>query len=195
MSELQQRLDLLLGRLRSSYDSIGHSSGRPYVYFVYPPDREKMVFRMIDDATLSPVGDLAFIHIDLLHTVMQATAGQEERREVLLDSPDVGKTASSSLMRLWAREVGKVVASRLAAPSGVGRPVVVFRGLAALHPLGNPTGLMELLAEKETRDPETNRVVPIVILVPGERPPQTSRTYNFLGRADLQLDFYRGEEA
>ena len=195
MTELQQRLDLLLGRLRSSYDSIGHSSGRPYVYFVYAPDREKMVFRMVDDATSSPVGDLAFIHIDLLQLVMQATAGQEERREALLDSPDAGRTASSSMMRLWAREIGKEVSNGLAAASVAGRPVVVFRGLAALYPVGNPTGLMELLAEHEIRDPETNRVVPIVVLVPGERPPQTSRAYYFLGRADLQLDFYRGEEA
>ncbi len=195
MNELQERLDLLLGRLRSSYDSIGHSSGRPYVYFVYPPDREKLVYRMVDEATSSPAGNLAFVHVHLLPTVMQTTASQEARREELLDSSDAGKTASTSLMRLWSRAIGREVADRLPSTADAGRPVIVFRGLAALYPVGNPTGLMELLAENEVRDRVTGRVVPIVILVPGVRPPQTSRTYWFLGRSDLQLDFYRGEEA
>lgn len=195
MNELQERLDLLLGRLRSSYDSIGHSSGRPYVYFVYPPDREKLVYRMVDEATSSPVGNLAFVHVNLLPTVMQTTAGQESRREELLDGSDAGRTASTSLMRLWSRAIGRELADRLPATADAGRPVIVFRGMAALYPVGNHTGLMELLAENEVRDRVTGRVVPIVILVPGVRPPQTSRAYWFLGRPDLQLDFYRGEEA
>jgi len=75
-----------------------------------------------------------------------------------------------------------------------GRPVVVLHGLAALHPLGNPTSLMEQIAEREPHDPCTKRIVPFVLLVPGLRPPGTSRTYLFLGREDLRLEFYRGEE-
>jgi hypothetical protein len=35
----------------------------------------------------------------------------------------------------------------------------------------------------------------IVLLVPGIRPPQTSREYLFLGLERLDLSFYRGEEA
>ena len=54
---------------------------------------------------------------------------------------------------------------------------------------------MEAVAEQESRDPATGRIVPIVILTPGVRPPATSRTYLFLGREDLRLEFYRGEEA
>jgi len=70
----------------------------------------------------------------------------------------------------------------------------VLYGLAALHPLGNPTNLMEAVAEQEPRDPTTNKIVPVVLLVPGTHPPQTSRTYLFLGLENEQLSFYRGEE-
>jgi hypothetical protein len=80
-----------------------------------------------------------------------------------------------------------------AAPRG--RPVAVLCGLAALHPLGTPTRLMETMAEQEVRDPRTDRIVPVVLLVPGVRPPQTSRRYWFLGQQRLDCDFYRGEEA
>ena len=72
--------------------------------------------------------------------------------------------------------------------------MVVLHGLAALHPLGNPTALMEFLAEQEPRDPSTNSIVPIALLIPGVRPPQTSRRYLFLGQERLRFDFYRGEE-
>jgi len=53
---------------------------------------------------------------------------------------------------------------------------------------------MEFLAEHEPRHPDTNTIVPIVLLIPGTRPPQTSRRYLFLGQERLRLDFYRGEE-
>ncbi len=53
---------------------------------------------------------------------------------------------------------------------------------------------MEGIAEQEPRDPLTNRIVPIVLLVPGTRPAQTSRQYRFLGLDRRTLDFYRGEE-
>lgn len=195
MIELQQRFDMLLARLRTTYDGIGHSSGRPYVYYVYPPEREQMVFRMVDDATVGPTGDLAFIHVDLLPLVVQATAGQETSREDLLRGEKGDGSAAQSIVRLWANTIRRRSVQQLAeVPPGL-RPVIVFRRLAALHPLGNPTGLMELLAEKEIRDPHTDAVVPIVVLVPGTQPPQTSRTYDFLGLEGLRLTFYRGEEA
>ncbi len=97
-------------------------------------------------------------------------------------------------MRLWARTLSRDITARLESAQQEGRPVVVLQGLAALHPLGNPTALMEFLAEQEPRDPRTNTVVPIVLLIPGVRPPQTSRRYLFLGQERLRLDFYRGEE-
>ena len=53
---------------------------------------------------------------------------------------------------------------------------------------------MEFLAEQEPRNPRTTTIVPIVLLIPGIRPPQTSRRYLFLGQERLRLDFYRGEE-
>ena len=37
---LEQRFTDAVGRLHTAYDNIGHSSGRPYLYFVYPPEHE-----------------------------------------------------------------------------------------------------------------------------------------------------------
>ncbi|MBN1139878.1 MAG: hypothetical protein JXM73_25120 [Anaerolineae bacterium] len=192
MDELTQRLEYLLERLRTTYDGIGHSSGRPYVYLVYPPDQERAMRRLADEH-LHNTDALCFYHLDLLPITIAALAGQEERRQQLLQDPTKGKGASESILRLWGRQVSRTVQEELST-GACGRPVVVLRGLAALHPLGNPTSLMEAVAESEPRDPATGQIVPFVLLVPGVRPPGTSRTYLFLGREDLRLEFYRGEE-
>ena len=138
---------------------------------------------------------LFFHHIDLLPLTIKSLAGQEERRQQLLNDPLKTSSVTEAIMRLWARAVSRDITTRLetAQPEG-GRPVVVLRELAALHPLGNPTVLMEFLAEHEPRHPSNNTIVPIVLLIPGIRPPQTSRRYLFLGQEHLRLDFYRGEE-
>ena len=192
MDELTRRLEYLIDRLKTAYDGIGHSSGRPYVYLVYPPDQERAMRRLADEHLRSNDW-LTYHHIDLLPLTIESLAGQEERREQLLSDARQGPSAAQSVLRLWARRVGRAVNERLEAPAS-GRPVVVLRGLASLHPLGNPTSLMEEIAEREPRDPATNQIVPFVLLVPGVRPPGTSRTYLFLGREDLRLEFYRGEE-
>jgi hypothetical protein len=111
----------------------------------------------------------------------------------LLERPQAGE-AADSIVRRWARALVREIDKSLEHPTSAGRPVVVLVGLAALHPLGNPTLLMERLAEQEPRDPVTNKVLPVVLFVPGLRPPQTSRRYLFLGRAENDLVFYRGEE-
>jgi len=192
--ELQQRLDVLLHRLRTAYDGIGHSSGRPYVYFVYPPEQERAMQRLVDEQLRSDT-NLTFHHLDLLPLTIQSLAGQEERRQQLLNDPLKTSSVTEAIMRLWARAVSRTIISSLEASQPEGRhPVVVLRGLSALHPLGNPTTLMEFLAEHEPRHPGTNTIVPIVLLIPGTRPPQTSRRYLFLGQEHLRLDFYRGEE-
>lgn len=193
MSELANRLAYLVERLRSAYDGIGHSSGRPYVYFVYPPEQERALRRLADEY-LRDDTSLRFHHVDLLGITIESLANREERSQQLLNDPLRKAGSAESILRLWARAVGKEIAAALVAPSSSGRPVVVLRGLAALHPLGNPTELMEALAEEEPRDPATGRMVPVVLLVPGVRPPQTSRTYQFLGLERLQCTFYRGEE-
>lgn len=192
MNHLAERLALLTQRLRTAYDGIGSSHGRPYVYLVYPPDQERALRRLADDALQSDAS-LTFYHLDVLDIVLQSTAGQEERREALLHDPTTGSQAAGSLLRLWARRIGDAM-HRVVQATPAERPVVVLRGLAALHPLGTPTGMMESLAEQEPRDPATGRVVPIVLFVPGSRPPQTSREYLFLGQERLRQDFYRGEE-
>lgn len=192
-SPIQERLDLLLLRLRTAYDGIGHSSGRPYVYFIYEPQNEQRIRRLVDELLVSD-GNLCFYHLDLLPLTIATLKGQEEKRQQLLNDPLKAGGTAVAVTRLWARSLSREINGKLATPPGSGRPVVVLRGLAALHPLGNPTALMEALAEQEPRDPKTGAIVPIVLLVPGIRPPQTSRRYLFLGLEESRLDFYRGEE-
>ena len=194
MSDLADRLRFLHQRLRSAYDGIGHSSGRPYVYVVYPPSQERTLRRLVDNEFRSHAA-LTFVHLDLLPLTMQSLAGQEHRRETLLNDPARSAGTKESLVRLWGRALAQRIAEQFAVPAPPDRPVVVLRGFAALHPLGTPTSLMESLAEQEPRDPATGRVVPMVLLIPGARPPQTSRVYLFLGQERLRQNFYRGEEA
>ncbi len=194
MNELLRRLETLRQRLRTAYDGIGHSSGRPYVYFVYPPEQERAMRRLVDE-TLQGEATLAYHHIDLLQVTIRSLVGHEERRAELLNDAAQGGGAADSILRLWTRNLVRSINHSLESPTSQGRPLTVLRGLAAIHPLGTPTRLMESMAEQEVRDPRTGRVVPIVVLVPGVRPPQTSRRYWFLGQRRLECDFYRGEEA
>jgi hypothetical protein len=194
VNDLEQRLSQLKHRLRTAYDGIGHSHGRPYVYFVYPAEQERGLRRLVD-AELTNEATLTFYHLDIFTIVANSSAGQEARREELLNDPLKSGEAMRSLLRMWARRVGQTVTASVATNPAQARPVVVLRGLAALHPLGTPTGMMEELAEQEPRNPATGQMVPIVVLVPGVRPPQTSREYLFLGQERLRQPFYRGEEA
>ncbi|MEI6043486.1 MAG: hypothetical protein WCS37_03735 [Chloroflexota bacterium] len=190
---ISERLELLLERLRTTYDGIGHSSGRPYVYFIYEPGREREVRRRVGERFQSDE-DLSFHYVDFLNITMKAIAGQEDRRRELLNDPSKAGSSAQAIVRLWAKKLSQEINERLVSPATAGRPVMILQGLAALHPLGNPTSLMEALAEQEPRDPKTGLVVPIVLLVPGSRPPQSSRRYLFLDLENLRLDFYRGEE-
>lgn len=183
----------MLARLRDAYDGIGHSSGRPYLYFVYPPEKDQWVRRLADEQ-MQGDGDLHYIHLDLVRLTQDSLAGQEEKRTALLNDPSRSDGVKTSIMRLWARHVGKVIQAQVESVPATARPVVALRGLAALHPLGNPTMLMESVAEAEPRHPASGRPIPIVLLVPGTHPPQTSRTYCFLGLDSAESTFYRGEE-
>jgi hypothetical protein len=190
--DLQLRLDYLIERLRSTYDGIGHSSGRPYVYFVYDPVDESQMRRLINEQLISDA-QLTFYTIDVLRITIDSLTGQEEQRQNLLNDPK--RTLSSSgIMRLWARRINTAINTYLEKTRDGERPVIVLHSLAALHPLGNPTALMEFLAEQEPHNPITGTIVPVVLLIPGTRPPQTSRVYLFLNQEKLRLTFYRGEE-
>ncbi len=191
IDELQQRFDLLLNRLSTAYDGIGHSSGRPYIYFVYPPPRERQIQRMVD-LQMKTYADLAFFCINILKITISSLDGQEERRQQFLNDPQRNQSQTEAILRLWARRLSSEIQQTLTGLETGKRPVVVLQNLAALHPLGDPTSLMEFLAEQEPRNPSTGTIVPIVLFVPGSRPPQTSRSYLFLDQ--IQLDFYRGEE-
>lgn len=189
---IAERLEMLLARLRGSYESIGHSSGRPYIYFIYEPQQERSVQRVVDDRLRSD-DKLCFHRFDLLTLTIAATSGQEDvRREMLLDprKPD----AAAGIVGHWLRRLMRTAEEALTQPESAGRPVILLSGLAALHPLTNPTALMEQIAERELRDPATNRVVPMVLLVPGVQPAGASRQYRFLGLEEQTLSFYRGEE-
>jgi hypothetical protein len=190
--DLSQRLEYLIDRLRSAYGSIGHSSGRPYIYFVYPPSLESQVSTQIRYA-LCTDAHLHVCHLDFLRLSIESLADQEEQRQQLLNDPR--KTNSSiGIVRLWARRTLTKITRELEALEPDVHPVVVLHGLAALHPLGNPTSFMEFLAEQEPRHPKTGAIVPIVLLIPGTRPPQSSHVYLFLGQERLRCNFYRGEE-
>jgi hypothetical protein len=151
--------------------------------------------RRLAEEHLNNDPSLRFHWVDMLDLTIDALKGQEERRQELLNDPAKGPGSAEAIARLWARALSKKMTEALAASDVPGRPVVVLKGLAALHPLANPTTLMEQLAEQEPRHPSTNQMTPIVLLVPGVRPPQTSRCYYFLGLEQLRYDFYRGEEA
>lgn len=189
---LPHRLEMLRARVRDAYDGIGHSSGRPYIYLVYPPEQERAVRRLAAE-TLRDDESVCFHHLDLLPITIAAIRGQEERRQQLLADP-LAPGAAGDIVRRWARALHEAIMTALQSPATAGRPVIVLAGLAALHPLGNPTALMEGIAEQEPRDPHTGRILPIILLVPGARPAQTSRQYRFLGLERCLLDFYRGEE-
>ena len=193
VDELEQRFTAMLQRLAEVYDGIGHSTGRPYLYFVYPPDKDQALRRWADEQ-MTGSDSLSYLHIDLVQITIESLRGQETRRAEHLNDPIKRDDAGKSIVRLWARQLEKQIGAYLAHPSRSGRPVVVLRGMAALYPLGNPTHLMEAIAEREPRDPHTNKVIPFVLLVPGTHPPQSSRTYDFLGLEDQRLSFYRGEE-
>lgn len=190
---LEERFDNMLERLHEAYDSIGHSSGRPYVYFVYPPEKDQYIRRLADDR-MHDNSTLHYVHIDLVRLTIASMAGQEKRRAELLDDPVKGSNAGTSIVRMWARRLAKEIEASLGDLEPGERPVVVLRGTAALHPLGNPTSLMESVAESEPRNPHTGQTIPVVLLVPGTHPPQASRTYDFLGLPQERLTFYRGEE-
>jgi hypothetical protein len=190
---LEERFNTMLARLNEAYDSIGHSSGRPYLYFVYPLAKDQYIRRLADER-MHVDHNLHYIHIDLVRLTIESLAGQEEKRAALLNDPMKGGNAGTSIVRLWARRLAREIETSLVDLERNSRPVVVLRGVAALHPLGNPTNLMESVAESEPRNPHTGGTIPVVLLVPGTHPPQASRTYYFLGLPHARLTFYRGEE-
>lgn len=193
MSDLADRLLLLKQRLQTAYDGIGQSYGRPFVYFVYPPAKEQELQRLVSEELVSSP-PLVFLPIDVLQQIIGVTAGQEQQREQLLGDPRQGKSAAGSLFGRWSLAIAESMREAVATQTAQSKPVLLLNGLAALHPLGTPTSLMEMIAEQETRHPQTNMIVPVLLFVPGVRPPQTSREYLFLGQERMRQSFYRGEE-
>lgn len=190
---LEQRLVHLRSRLAASYDGIGQSSGRPYLYFVYPPERERTLHKLVQDA-LYDDASLQFSALDILPLLIESVAGQEEKRQRLLNEPMNANSTAEALQRLWTRKVLSAINTHLANTPNVAHPVIVLSGLAALHPLSTPTDLMEGVGDQEPRHPQSGKMVPIVLLIPGFRPPQRTHVYRFLSEEHPLLPFYRGED-
>ena len=191
--DVELRLEYLVQRLHTNYEAIGQSSGRPFIYFVYHPSLEGYVQRIVSEQ-LRNDAQVTVHSLDILPLTIIALQGQEELRQRLLNDSLRTESATDAILRLWTRRISSEIATKLTATAEDEHPVIVLYNLAALHPLGNPTSLMEFLAEQEPRNPRTRAIVPVLLLVPGTRPPQTSRLYNFLDQERLQLGFYRGEE-
>jgi hypothetical protein len=195
MEYLEQRLAFLRARLQSAYDGLGQSTGRPYLYLVYPPAADQQVRRFVDELfTVLP--SMHPVRIDLLRLTLDALRGEESGREATLTNPDpaISTTAPGDIAALWQDDLRFAMQQALeATPSGL-RPLILLEGLAALHPLTNPTAVMEQFAEHRLDNPATGRPVPIVLFVPGFRVPHTSRAYYFLTQTPQPLLMYRGED-
>jgi hypothetical protein len=142
VDDLEQRFSAMVQRLDEVYDGIGHSTGRPYLYFVYPPDKDQLLRRLADEQ-MNDGTSLIYLHIDLVQITIEVLRGQEAKRAEHLNDPNKRDDAGNTIVRLWARQLEKKISAYLASFQGAGRPVVVLRGMAALYPLGNPTHLME----------------------------------------------------
>lgn len=195
MDQLEQRFAFLRSRVQSAYDGLGQSTGRPYLYFVYAPDAEQQVRRFIDEL-FTTLPSMDTIRIDLLDLTMDALRGEEEGREVVLVDPNpaISSVAPGDIADIWQDELRIAMQQALEDVPPGARPLILLEGMAALHPLTNPTEVMEKFAEHSLDNPATGRPVPIVLLVPGYRVPNTSRMYSFLTPSSQPLKMYRGED-
>ncbi len=195
MEQLEQRLSNLRSRIQTAYEGLGQTSGRPYIYFVYPPEAEQHVRRAIKELfTMLPA--LHVLRVDVLDLTIDTLHGEEAAREALLVDPDKAKStvAPREIAGIWQEELRELVQRELVAVPPTARPIVFLEGLAALHPLTNPTAVMERFAEQSLDNPSTGRPVPIVLFVPGFLVPHMSRTFHFLTQTSQPLIMYRGEE-
>lgn len=192
-SDIQQRLDQVAERFIQGYHSIGHSVSHPYLYFVYDPDAERLV-QMLLPHLLQDTPPFVVHQVDLLSIAIESLAGQEERRQQLLNDPWKGANQAQAILNVWARETKTRVEALLQTAKGDTRPTLVLSNTAALHPVGNPSTFLEALYElQHPRHPSTSAAVPTLVCVPGFYSAQTSRCYQFLSRGHPVLPFYYGE--
>ena len=195
MEQLEQRLSNLRARIQTAYEGLGQTSGRPYIYFVYPPEAEQQVQRAISEL-FTRLPALHVLHVDVLDLTIDTLHGEETAREALLVDPARVKSdvAPREIAAIWQAELRELVQRKLELVPPTARPIVFLEGLAALHPLTNPTAVMERFAEQSLDHQSTGRPVPIVLFVPGFLVPHMSRTYHFLTQTAQPLTMYRGEE-
>jgi hypothetical protein len=195
MEQLEQRFSSLRTRIQTAYEGLGQSSGRPYLYFIYSPEADQQIRRLIDEL-FSVLPSMYIIRVDVLDLTIDTLSGEEAAREALLVDADPAKSkvAPREIAGIWQEELRELVERKLEAATSTARLIVFLEGLAALHPLTNPTAVMEAFAEHTIDNPSTGRPVPIVLFVPGFLVPHMSRTYHFLTQTSQPLLMYRGED-
>ena len=92
VDELEQRFTTMLQRLAEVYDGIGHSTGRPYLYFVYPPDKDQALRRWADEQ-MTDSDSLCYLHIDLVQITI-------ERRRRQIDCAALGAAVGEADRRV-----------------------------------------------------------------------------------------------
>ena len=187
---MEQRLRLLVEKVHARYECLGHSARYPYVSFVYDPDDEKILPELLLKFFYEDE-HLFFTIIDLLPLSIESVESGEEERDIALNDPMLAQNARHEIVQLWSDVLcEKIMADVAVTPVGK-RPVAILYGLAAVHPLGTPTQLIELMAEMELHDERTGHAVPIVVFIPGYLPPQT-HGYRFLNPESPLLPFSQG---
>jgi hypothetical protein len=159
---------------------------------VYDPQENDTLFPEVLAHYMHKDESLAFAAFDLVQVTIESLKDKEETYEQVLSDPVLEEVARQEIVQLWAETIcERIVADVAQMPVGR-RPIVILYGVAALHPLGTPTQLMQLVAETEPRDERTGRAIPIVVFVPGYLP-QYKSGYHFLDRESPVLSFYLGE--
>ena len=184
-TDWRRKVQQAIERVRTRHQSIGRTSGAPFLAVVYPMDAEQAVlkeWRTQADA-LRPEIDVR--PVDVLEVTERVM--EELGSETILESfraPMAGGNPERDLGECWIRAIIDEVISVLSR-KGEGVPVVSLERLAALYPAAGPNELMNRI----WNGAQSSLVGPVVILIPGTVLEQ--RKYSFLDRKEEFM--YRGE--
>lgn len=180
------KIDEAVEIIRNRYDHIGRKTGAPFLAVIYDPEAERQVLTRWRDRADSLRPDFALAELDVAEIVsdsVQELGGPQVVAE-LMSNPMPGSDPSAELARVWLSAICRAVRQALL-DSGLGRPVAVLEGLAALHPVSGPRALMQALWDED----HTSLNGPVVLLVPGRI--VHAKNYLFLGEKDEFM--YRGD--
>ncbi|KAF5051995.1 hypothetical protein DSECCO2_413260 [anaerobic digester metagenome] len=178
-------IDEAMNAITTRYDAIGRTTGVPFLAIIYPPGEERGFWHELEVRlnALSPGIESRYVDLLGLTTRVIEETGIDQVVEVLED-PFLATQAESDLARLWLDAVRDEVRAT-GEMTGVGRPIIVIKGSAALFPVAGPFMLMQTLWNDEA----SRLACPILIPIPGSR--SGPRSYRFLDRIDELM--YRGD--